>query len=202
MSNTRSYHHATFYSFYKKLYDQPPAHSDNFSCTFYPFGTHNPLAIPSDRQALGTWNHFFYSFSGNSAFTALFCPVNESVWEHLKLLFFPFLFVSALEYTCYRRSPLRFFYSRYIGVVSGMIFTVAFFYTYSGIIGRNFLLIDILLFFSSVLIAFVSANHFYLQNRSMRASDRTYIITLWAVTALFFFVFTCFPPDIPLFYSP
>ena len=152
--------------------------------------------------ALGTWNHFFYSFSGNSAFIALFCPVNESVWEHLKLLFFPFLFVSALEYTCYRRSPLRFFYSRYLGVVSGMIFTVAFFYTYSGIIGRNFLLIDILLFFSSVLIAFVSANHFYLQNRSMRASDRTYIITLWAVTALFFFVFTCFPPDIPLFYSP
>ena len=163
---------------------------------------HIPLWTFFLAAALGTWNHFFYSFSGHSAIVALFCPVNESVWEHLKLLFFPFLFVSVLEYLCYRRTPLRFFYARYIGAISGMIFTVAFFYTYTGIIGRNFLLIDILLFFSSVLIAFLSADYFYRKNHSVRTSDQTFIITLWSVTALFFFVFTCFPPDLPLFYSP
>ena len=43
---------------------------------------------------LGTLNHFLYFLSGQSPIIALFCPVNESVWEHLKLLYFPFLFVS------------------------------------------------------------------------------------------------------------
>lgn len=42
---------------------------------------------------LGTLNHFLYFLSGQSPIVALFCPVNESVWEHLKLLYFPFLFV-------------------------------------------------------------------------------------------------------------
>ena len=39
---------------------------------------------------LGTLNHFLYFLSGQSPIVALFCPVNESVWEHLKLLYFPF----------------------------------------------------------------------------------------------------------------
>lgn len=151
---------------------------------------------------LGTWNHFFYSISGHSAIVALFCPVNESVWEHLKLLFFPFLFVSVLEHLRFHKSALRFFYGRYLGILSGIIFTVTFFYTYTGIIGRNFLLIDILLFFISVVIAFLSADHFYLQNHSVHTSDQTFIITLWVATAFFFFVFTFFQPDLPLFYSP
>ena len=47
---------------------------------------------------LGTLNHFLYFLSGQSPIVALFCPVNESVWEHLKLLYFPFLFVSIWEY--------------------------------------------------------------------------------------------------------
>ena len=151
---------------------------------------------------LGTWNHFFYAVSGHSAIIALFCPINESVWEHLKLLFFPFLFVSTLEYVRYRRSPLRFFYSRYLGVISGMLFIASFFYSYTGIIGRNFLPVDILLFFIGVVFAFLSSNYFYLQKHSVHTSDRTFILTLWIITALFFFIFTCFPPDLPLFYSP
>ena len=40
---------------------------------------------------LGTLNHFLYFLSGQSPIIALFCPVNESVWEHLKLLYFLFI---------------------------------------------------------------------------------------------------------------
>ncbi len=47
---------------------------------------------------LGTLNHFLYELSGGAAIFALFCPVNESTWEHLKLLFFPFLFASIWQY--------------------------------------------------------------------------------------------------------
>ena len=37
---------------------------------------------------LGTAGHFLYALWPN-ALTALIAPVNECVWEHLKLLFFP-----------------------------------------------------------------------------------------------------------------
>ena len=37
----------------------------------------------------GTLLHFVYEWSGESLFVGIFSPINESVWEHLKLLFFP-----------------------------------------------------------------------------------------------------------------
>ena len=39
---------------------------------------------------VGTLLHFVYDWWPN-ALTAIFTPVNESVWEHLKLLFWPYL---------------------------------------------------------------------------------------------------------------
>ena len=150
---------------------------------------------------LGTLNHFLYFLSGQSAIVALFCPVNESVWEHLKLLYFPFLFVSIWEYLSLRPETLHFFYCRYLGVVFGMLFTVSVFYTYSGILGRNFLVLDILLFYSSVIFSFGMSEYFTDRLHTSRETDSTFVISLWMITAFFFFVFTCFPPDLPLFYS-
>lgn len=150
---------------------------------------------------LGTLNHFLYFLSGQSAIIALFCPVNESVWEHLKLLYFPFLFVSVWEYLTLRPAVLRFFYCRYLGVLLGMLFTVSVFYTYSGILGRNFLVLDILLFYSSVIVSFGMSEYFIGQSRISHETDPAFVISLWVITAFFFFVFTCFPPDLPLFYS-
>lgn len=150
---------------------------------------------------LGTLNHFLYFLSGQSAIVALFCPVNESVWEHLKLLYFPFLFVSIWEYLSLRPAVLHFFYCRYLGVLFGMLFTISVFYTYSGILGRNFLVLDILLFYSSVIVSFGMSEHFAGSSHISRETDSTFVISLWVITAFFFFVFTCFPPDLALFYS-
>ena len=38
---------------------------------------------------LGTLLHFTYRWSGRNPLIGLIAPVNESVWEHMKLLFFP-----------------------------------------------------------------------------------------------------------------
>ena len=42
-------------------------------------------------SVLGVLLHFTYEWSGDNAVVGLFSAVNESTWEHLKLLFFPFL---------------------------------------------------------------------------------------------------------------
>lgn len=46
---------------------------------------------------LGTLLHFTYEWSQNNAIVGLFSAVNESTWEHLKLLFFPMFFLTLFE---------------------------------------------------------------------------------------------------------
>ena len=41
--------------------------------------------------AMGTLLHFVYDWSGGWGAAAAFSAVNESTWEHMKLLFFPML---------------------------------------------------------------------------------------------------------------
>ena len=146
---------------------------------------------------LGTLNHFLYFLSGQSPIIALFCPFNESEWEHLKLLYFPFLFVSIWEYLSLHPVVLPFFYCRYLGVLLGMFFTVSVFYTYSGILGRNFLILDILLFYSSVIFSFGMSEYISGKTRSPHETEPGFVVSLWLITSFFFFVFTCFPPDLP-----
>ena len=46
---------------------------------------------------LGIAFHFAYDFSNNSTIIGIFTPINESVWEHLKLLFYPYLLYTILD---------------------------------------------------------------------------------------------------------
>ncbi len=39
----------------------------------------------------GTLAHFLYEWTGKNFIAGLFTPVNESIWEHMKLIFFPIL---------------------------------------------------------------------------------------------------------------
>ena len=47
---------------------------------------------------LGTLLHFTYNWSNNNLLVGVFSAVNESTWEHLKLLFFPMLITTILGY--------------------------------------------------------------------------------------------------------
>ncbi len=42
----------------------------------------------------GSLAHFLYDWSGNNLIIGLFSPVSESIWEHMKLIFFPMLIYS------------------------------------------------------------------------------------------------------------
>lgn len=150
---------------------------------------------------LGCLNHFLFEWTGESAFTALFCPVSESTWEHLKLLFFPYLFIIIwIYYHHYRTSLYRYFSSRMLSVLLGMLSIIMLFYTYTGVIGQNFFIMDILIFMFSVLLTFRSASLFYRCSVCKDASSL--VFAGWIIIALCFFFFTCQPPNLPLFFPP
>ena len=51
----------------------------------------------------GSLAHFVYDWSGKNHIVGLFTPINESVWEHMKLLFFPMLIYSLVMLLRYRK---------------------------------------------------------------------------------------------------
>ena len=103
----------------------------------------------------GTLNHFIYGWSGENPLAAPFCAVNESTWEHLKLLVTPMLFFTGIEYCMYGRYRSGFLPVRAISLLLGMFFIVSVFYGYTALAGDNYLWADILTFVLAVISSFL-----------------------------------------------
>ena len=99
---------------------------------------------------LGTLLHFTFDWSNSNLIVGTFSAVNESVWEHLKLLFFPMLISTTLGYFYLGKSIPSFLCARFFAVVVSILFTVIFFYTYTGILGFNIDIFNILSFYIAV----------------------------------------------------
>lgn len=150
----------------------------------------------------GTLLHFVYEWSGYNSAVGAFTPVNESIWEHLKLLFYPVLIYSVFEYFAYAKNISSFVPSRLTGMLLGLLFTVTAFYTYSGITGKSYGVINIIIFILSVLITFIYTS-IAVKTKPKSAPICTTISVL--VIALFIILFTAFtfnPPHINLFIDP
>ncbi len=146
--------------------------------------------------------HFLYELSGGCIILAPFVPVNESIWEHLKLLFFPYIFYILAEYFLCKAKPRGFLFSSVTGVLCGLVFIPLAFYSYTSVTGKSIFTADILIYFAAVLISF--------RIRSLRISagrdkgimlNISALIIILCISALFA-GFTFFPPASPLFESP
>lgn len=151
----------------------------------------------------GTLLHFIYDWFGGSI-AAVFGAVNESTWEHLKLIFWPMVIMGIIEYFIYGKSLKSFIPIRVLSILIGMLTTVALFYTYSGILGFNFLIADILTFILGVLVAYCySVKQFEKENTLLsKKTTNIFFIALLVVLIICFSVFSFFPPHIGLFLDP
>ena len=144
----------------------------------------------------GVFLHFAYGLSGGNPIVGLFTLVNESVWEHLKLLFFPMLALTLWDlFINYRNNP-SFLPARTVGILSGLVFIVVAFYTITGIIGIPIAWINILIFLLAVALAFCVERK--LQCHKCLFSTTTAIIILIVLIVLFI-VFTIAPPALGIF---
>ena len=101
---------------------------------------------------LGNLLHFTYEWSEGNLLVASFSAVNESTWEHLKLLFYPMLLTTIIGYFYFGKNKHNFLCANAIGILTAISFTTVFFYTYTGIIGTNFAFLDIGSFFVAVIL--------------------------------------------------
>lgn len=149
---------------------------------------------------VGTLSHFLYGWAGNNPFIGMFTPVNESVWEHIKLLFFPMLLFTACAVRYFPADCPNAGFALCKGNLLGCLLIPMLYYTYTGAFGIQSMAADIAIFFAAVLAAFLHARRLI---RTGTAGKRKCLTALLTGAAAFsFFLFTFFPPHIPLFISP
>ena len=150
---------------------------------------------------LGTALHFAFTASGDSLALAPFVPVNESVWEHLKLLFYPFLLFAAIEFRFVGKGIKNFWFAKGMVSLLGPLAIIAMFYSYVGLIGDNFLPADIGVF---VIAAALSSRLGYniMTHHLIPKRSRAVAIGIITLMVAGFIAFTFLPPENELFIDP
>ena len=94
---------------------------------------------------------------GKILFLHLFPRVNESTWEHMKLIFFPMLLFSLFASARLKEAAPSLTGALILGNLLGTLSIPILFYTYTGITGQNFFIADLAVFFTAVLTAWGAA---------------------------------------------
>ncbi len=146
--------------------------------------------------------HYVYDISGRRLFVGLLNPVNESVWEHLKLMFFPFLLWWLIIYYLKNEkcdaSSNTWIVSAAISLITAPLLVAMLFYTYTGALGIESVFIDILLAFICYFLALCVASHVLKYSSPGKLAAIGSIIVV-AIIFIAFILFTINPPKLPIF---
>lgn len=155
---------------------------------------------------LGVLLHFTYKWSNNNFFVGLFSAVNESTWEHLKLVFFPMLLLTAWDILNKKKGihytdtlDEQFLPVRTLSILAAMAFTVITYYTFTGVIGKNIDFVNIAIYFLAVAFGFWTEKRIYEKGTPV---NNTASITILLVFAFLFFIFSYHSPNVGIFSIP
>lgn len=146
---------------------------------------------------IGSLMHFVYDWTGENSVVGMIAPVNESTWEHLKLLFYPSALFSVAA-CLLTKTEKNYITVKAFSILAGMLSIVVVFYTYTGIIGQNFLWADILTFIIGAAVVYYTSEK---KLKDLKLGNLTGIIVLLGMVLLFI-LFTFNPPSIGLFEDP
>ena len=148
----------------------------------------------------GTLLHFLYDWLGNAVWVTPFSGVNESTWEHMKLLFWP-MFIFAIAQSFFFRNREDFWCVQFKGILLGLALIPIIFYTYNGVIGKSPDWVNIAIFFISAAIAYIYETRQFNNERTVCKYPKR-AIALLCVLAVLFVVFTFITPKIGIFKDP
>lgn len=148
----------------------------------------------------GTLAHFLYQWSGKNAIVGLFTPINESVWEHMKLLFFPMLLYAIAIIIQFRNNFPCIVCAFCFGILLGTLLIPVCFYAYTAVLKTDVFLLDIATFVLSTILAFLA---FHKRAFSCRLKRGTlFLCILVCIVFGCFLVFTYHPLNLHIFKDP
>ncbi len=148
----------------------------------------------------GTILHFLYDWTGGNILVSPFSGVNESTWEHMKLLFWP-LFLFALVQRLFFKDQKNYWCIKLAEILLGLMLIPVLFYTYNGAFGKSPDWLNIAIFYISALLVFLFERWAFKQNR-LQCRHPWLTFAIICLIGVLFLVFTFMPPQIPLFQYP
>ncbi len=149
---------------------------------------------------IGTLMHYVYDIIVRNPILDFIIPINESVWEHMKLIFYPALFFFVYNYDYPTKNNKSTYYASFIiGVTFAILFCIFCYYVYYIIFFEISEVLNIVLYYISMAIIF---SIMYLMNYKLCNINSNFellgeIIILSYI--FIFIVFTYFPPSLCLF---
>lgn len=148
---------------------------------------------------LGTLLHFTFNWSNKNLFVGIFSAVNESTWEHLKILFFPMLLTTIIGYFYTDKQICNYICYKTKSILLSLSFIIVFFYTYTGVLGKNLAILDIASFYVAIILG-----EYYILKQINNDSNCNQSNSIFILIILFicFIAFTFSPPYIGIFKNP
>ena len=148
----------------------------------------------------GTVLHFLYEWLGGALWIAPFSGVNESTWEHMKLLFWPMLLFAFVQSFFFRERE-DFWCIKLRGTLLGLALIPVLFYTYNGAVGISPDWLNIAIFFISAAIAYIYETRLF-KKTDVKPISKKLSIGILVFIASLFVLFTFRTPEINLFKDP
>jgi hypothetical protein len=146
----------------------------------------------------GTFLHFAFELSNFFKPVAIFAAVNESTWEHLKMVFWPGLIFSLLEYNFLKGWVANFWIAKLSSLLIMPLVIALGWYGVVAIFGENIFATNIALFIAAIILGQWVSYQIMISNRLSAIDQRAAIIGVMLLTFAFG-LFTFFPPKIFLF---
>ena len=152
--------------------------------------------------AAGTLLHFVYEWSGGSLASSAFSGVNESVWEHMKLLVMPVFLFTVMQVWAQGDLHPNLPAVRAVSLTAGTLAIPTLYYTYTGALGFRVLWVDMGIFYLAAALVFCLDGRLLRTGRPASAWAQVLgIAVLWAL--VFVFVWCTFRPvRLPLWQDP
>ena len=147
----------------------------------------------------GTLLHFLYDWLGKPVWIAPFSGVNESTWEHMKLLFWPML-IFAIVQSFFFKDYEGFWCIKLRGILLGLLLIPVIFYTYNGAISKSPDWVNIAIFFISAALAYIYELRLFSKDIRRQSSRRAILALVFL--ALLFVIFTFSAPTLGIFIDP
>jgi hypothetical protein len=149
----------------------------------------------------GSLLHFTFDWFKNFWLVGIFSAVNESVWEHLKLAVIPAVVWLLIERRFIKIDLPNFTFAKVKGIFLMPILIIVIFYSYKALLGKNYLILDILTFVVAVLIGQL-VSFWIMFWPPVKKNYNSISVLLLILLVLSFVVFTFYSPRVFLFQDP
>ena len=152
---------------------------------------------------VGTCFHFLYEFFGKNLVVGLFAAINESVFEHTKLVMLPIMLWWIIYYISkgkkYNINKNKWFTASLASLITSILLIPFIFYFYTQAFGIESLIIDIIIFLIAIICGQLLGLHIYKYSNGF---NYKFVLYIFIIIVLLYILFTLNPPKLPIFKAP